>query len=603
MHDNTIDKLYRHEALLYAIDFFSQGVEIGQIANYAFDFANEILTLNFSAIFLKEEEDFILSKSKGYDLKSYKICAVDKLNNIAKFHGDIIKSNFQAFLEEKELEIFRPKLIIPLMVQDKTLGLLISNGKVIGELNNNDYNIATILMRLINKSLENTLYAEELKQKNKELDLQLFNHFFINHTTKILLSELDIESLYTLCTDIVGEVVCSKITAFGLYDEIKEKIVIRSYRDIFSFKKLYTELELLTKGYSNNKIIFNYNEDREEIKGIFKNWEEFEKLEAEYIILIVKDKILGFITISEPVNDREYNKIMFDLVESLASIIYIAISNGNLFKKIDQQKYLIEKKYNVLQKLSRIVKNINSSSNIEELSHRTMKTLNIGFSIEKALAIFKQNGRYEIVSTIGFDTKVKEIVKTDIWKLVDDSGITYEFSSIHNEKYFDKELYIDMGESNCLVISPIKIGNISFEEEDNVLGYIVVLQTRRSLEAEEIVLIDTISGSIAPIIKQLNNIQQIKKEYILNEQELFLKDLREKFFSKEKYFIDFKIYYKKIIKKPFEELDFTAYSHFDYYYFDNYLLVLSEYDLSEEDFDDYIELNTFDEIFEVFQRI
>jgi len=294
---------------------------------------------------------------------------------------------------------------------------------------------------------------------------------------------------------------------------------------------------------------------------------------------------------------------MFDLVESLASIIYIAISNANLFKKINEQKYLIEKKYNVLQKLSRIVKNINSSSNIEGLAQKVMRTLNIGFGIEKGFIVFRQNGRYKIINTIGFNTDIEEIVKTDIWELIDDNGIIYEFSSIHNERYFDKKLYLDIGESNCLVISPIEIGNISIEKEENILGYIVALQTKRSLEMEEIVLIDTLSGSIAPVVKQLNHTEQIKKEYILNQQELFLRELKEKLFYKEKYLVDFKVYYKKIIKKPFEELDFTAYSHLEYYYFDNYIFVLSEYDLNEEDFDNYIELDSFDGIFEALQRI
>lgn len=600
---DDISKLYRHEVLLYAIDFFSQGFDAYQIANHAFDFTNEILTLDSTAIFLIENNEFILHKSKKYGLEGYAIHASDKLRNIAKFHGNIIKSNFPAFLGDKELEVFKPKLIIPLIVKDKTMGFIISDGKVIGELDDNDFEIATTLMRLINKSLENTLYAKELKENNEKLDLQIYNLFFINQTTKSLLSVLDIESIYSLCTDIIGEVACSQITTFGLYDEMQENIVIRSYRDIFSFTKYYREFELLTREYNSNKIILNYHEDKEEIKSIFKNWEDFEKLDTEYIILIVQDKIHGFITISKPVNDREYNELMFDLVESLASIIYIAINNANLFKRINKQKLLIEKKYNILNKLSKTIKNINASSNIEGLAKRVMRTLNIGFGIEKGCIILKQDEEYQIVSTVGFDTSTRKINKNDIWEYIDDNGITYEFSSNYNDKYFDEKLCMDVGESNCLIISPLEINNMSFEKEENILGYVVVFKTKRSLEPEEILLIDTISGSIAPVIKQLKQTQEIKREYIPNQQEQFIRALKEKLFNKEKYHIDFRVYYKKIIKNLFAEIDTTPYFGLEYYYFDNYIFILSEYDLDEEDFDGWMELDNFNEIFEKLEKI
>ncbi|WP_432408433.1 hypothetical protein [Wukongibacter sp. M2B1] len=596
-------KLYRHEALLYAIDFFSQGFNKRQTAKYAFDFVNEILTLRSSAIFLREDNKYVLHRCKRYDIKTYEIDASKKLDDIGRLHGNIIKSNFEKFIEPKEIEVFDPKLMIPLIVQDKTLGFIISNGKAMGELSNGDYNIATTLMRLINTSLANNLYAKELKEKNKELDLQIFNLFFINQTTKTLLSELNIETVYSLCTDIIGEVACSRITTFGLYDEISENLVIRSYRDIFSFSKYYTEFELLKDEYNSNNIILHYNRDKEEIKSIFKNWEEFEKLDTEYIILIVKDKILGFITISKPVNDRKYNSIMFDLIESLASIIYIAINNAKLFKHIGEQKHNIEKKFNIVQRLGKIIKSINSSSSVEELSKKVMRTLNIGFGIEKGFIIFRQNGGYEILDRVGFDTDIKRIDKSQMWETIDDMGIIYEFSSSRNKCYLGEELCKDIGDSNCIVISPIMIDNMGLDKKENILGYVVVLNTKKSLEPEEIVLIDTISGSIAPVIKQLNYTEEIKKEYIINQQESFLKELREKVYNKENYYIDFKVYYKKIVKKPFEDIDFSAYSIFKYYYFDNYLFVLSEYELCEDDFDGYVEINTIDDVFEMFNKI
>lgn len=597
------DKLYRHEALLYAINFFTQSFRSKQIIKYAFDFSNEILTLYSSALFLKENDSFIMKAKQNYDVKEYIIEGMEKLNNLALFHGDIIKSDFEEYFTKEEIEIFNPSLMIPLIERDRVIGFIISKGKVIGKFNEDDYTIASALMKLVNKSLESRTMLKELESKNKELDLQIYNLFFINQTAKTLLSELNINTLYTLCTDIIGEVTCSKITTFGLYDEIRDRIVIKGYRDIFTFQSQHVEFKLNEITYTRGNVILHIEKDKDIISKIFKNWKEFQKFDTEYIILIVKEKILGFVTISNPVNDREYNKLMFELIESLSSTIYISITNARLFKTINEQKKTIEKKYNVLNKLNKLLKGINNSLDPIELCSKVMKTLNIGFNIEKAFIALRDDDRFSIVKASGCDIEGLNLERNEAWSEVHSEEIIYEYTGEAGLKYIESDILEKIGESSCLIISPIRVREFSLDDEANILGYIVVLKTRQSLAQDEILLIDTISNSIAPIIKQMNLVSEIKEEYVPNNEKALLKKIDEMLENKKKYNIDFEIYYKAFIKKPFEQIDFTCFSELDYIYIDNYIFVLSEEELQRDIFDGSFRISCIDDFYKSIKSI
>ena len=53
--------MYRYHAILQAIDFFTQRFNPEQLGYYSFDFVNEMLFLNSSALFIKENDEFILN--------------------------------------------------------------------------------------------------------------------------------------------------------------------------------------------------------------------------------------------------------------------------------------------------------------------------------------------------------------------------------------------------------------------------------------------------------------------------------------------------------------------------------------------------------------
>jgi len=605
MIDNkNVSKLYRYEALLQAIDFFTQKFNLEQLSSYAFEFSNEILTLNSSALFLIEDGAFKLKKTRYYKAKNYKIQDCEQIQRIALFYGDIITANFESFFVPEDVAFFNARLVIPLLIQDKVHGFIISDGKAVDNFDEDDLIIARTLMRLINNALENSKNFSDLQFTNKQLDQKIFNLFSINQSSRALLSVLDLNRLYSLAIDIFSELTSSKVTAFGLYDGIRDRIIVRGYKNVFSSNKYYGEFQLFQNKYSGYKMVFHYREDEEALRKLFVNYADFESLEAEYIILLVREQILGFVTISKPVNDRCYDGALFELIESLATSTFISVTNAMLFEEVNRQKNIIEQKFKVLTKLNLLIKNINSCTDINELCSLTMKTLQVSFGIKKALIVLYEDHEYRIKDYFGFETALQQLEPRENLEQLQGTGTFCRYTGAQNSSYLPAALLEDVGESNCLIISPIQLGSLELDETDrHPLGCIIVLQTSQSLKEEEILLLDTISNSIAPIINHMNTIAQIKKEYMPNYRELFIKRLSAKLQNKRLYLIDFRIYYKKFTGLPLSDPDLSIYTGMEHFYFDSLLFVLSETELDAALFDGVIEASDMPEALEKIKEI
>ncbi len=601
--DKNISKLYRYEALLQAIDFFTQKFSVSQLASYAFDFTNEILTLNSSALFLKEGEYFKLTRVRSYNVTEYTIENSEKLQRIATFYGSVMSSNFDSYFNSKDTDFFGAKLIIPLIIQDLLYGFIISDGKAVESIDEDDMLISKALMQLINNSLENSKNFADLQEKNKQLDQKIFNLFSINQSSRMLLSELELNKLYTLAIDIFSELTSSKITAFGLFDEIRDKIVIKGYKDVFSPIKIMDEFELNTNSYNGYKLVFNYKNDIEQLKQIFVNYADFEKLEAEYIILIVKNKILGFVTISKPINDRQYDESLFELIESLAASTYISFTNAIFFQEVSRQKSIIEQKLNTLTKLNALVKNIHSCTDLEELYDLTIRTLHYAFGIKKAFIAIKDKNQYTIKKSVGIAYSDNILELNEEWELLDSSETFSSYTKDACCEYFSDNSFGTAEECNCLVISPITSDAADLDSSSQLMGYLVVLQTSESLREEEVLLIETIANSIAPIMSNMKSVEQMKANYLLNQQAAFENAVKKKLENKANFHIDFYIYYKQLPQKPFVEVDLSSYKQFEAYYFANYLFILSEVALDASAFDGSIFPNRLEEIMEIIKGI
>ena len=509
-NEKNVSKLYRYEALLQAIDFFTQKFSIEQLSLNAFEFANEILTLNATALFLKEGDVFRLKKVRNYLIGDYAISNSPKLQSIATLYGDVLRSNFDNFFDKQDIEFFNAKLIIPLIIQDLLLGFLISDGKAMDGFDEDDYVISRTLMRLVNNSLENSKNYSDLQETNKQLDQKIFNLFSINQSSRILLSELDLSRLYALSIDVFSELTSSKVTSFGLYDDIRDCVIIRGYKNVFGSLGYYGEFRLKQRTYSSHKIVFNYERDHKELSEIFVHYEKFKELEAEYIILIVREGILGFVTISKPVNDRSYDVSLFELIESLASSTYISLRNAILFEEINKQKKQAEHKLDMLTRLNALIRTINNCLDKEELCDLTIKTLHYGFGVKKAFVALRVDSHFEIKSSTGFTPPSSCLTTESSYFEQYETDTVARFTTDYHLAYFTPEFLEAVGPSNCLVISPIFLDNLELDATQNLLGYVIVFETRESLKEEEVLLFNTITSSISPIIKHMNHIDSLK---------------------------------------------------------------------------------------------
>lgn len=572
---STIHKVYRYEALLQAIDFFTQRFNLEQLGAYAFDFTNEILTLNSAALFIREEDTYRLKNTRLYNVKQYSIPHSQALEELPVLHGDIITSKFDSFFKEEMLESFEIKIVIPLVIHDYLYGFIVSNGKILGELEEDDLVIASALTKLFRSSLENSKQINELCEKTRELDQKIFNLFAINQSAKSLLSEVNLDKLYALATDIFSEITCSKVTSFGVYDPISGSIKVLGYRNVFDYSQFFTELYIEERNYQSHQVVLDFEKDLEKIQSIFSNWEEFYALQAKYVILLIKDEIMGVVTLSEAVNDRLYDKATFELVETLASFTHIAISNALLFKEVFTEKERIKRKYDIIATLNKIIRTVNHSRSIEELSNLTLKVLSLNFGVKKAFFVYGNQGNYSIMHSIGFENKETSVTLNNLWERVLAGETIQDFEKGAVNNFFEEKLLYEIGESNCLVISPIVSQDNSFYKKDSLLGFLVVLETADSLKEEEILLIDTIISNISPVINQMESNRRLKMEYRQDPLQHFIQIIEEKIKERKEFGLDFYLYFQIIDKNPFQSIKPMAMEEVETYAVENYIFLLS----------------------------
>ena len=526
-------KMFRYSGLILAVDYFSQKLNSEQIMNAAFDFVNELLTLENSSLYSLTDGSFQLIREKGKSIGVRSIPSNKKINDLAVFHGNILtdRASILRFFDEVIYSNCNVDIVVPIIVDSKLDGFILVPEKASGEFDQNDHIICEVLMNLCNSAMRNYASYTELKSINTSLDEKIFNLFAINQSSKALLSQLDLDSLYSLSIDVFSELTQSSSTGFVLYDEKSEKYILRSCRFIF---ESISSLNLILETHENtavdpNRIIIDLAnpDDEHYFNSIFKNGVcTISVLKAQYVILLNKGShVLGFVTLGTTVTGSGYKKNIFELIESLASSTYIAISNANHFKQVEEQKKVIQNKLDRLISLNTLVKNINSSMNIETLIDITMKTLSISFLAEKCLIATynKEDKVFKVESSYGIKDGISIIKTNRSWNRVLKGRTALAMESGELKKYFDDDVCDRFGEITGALIAPIYLDRSDVE----ILGVIIVFDFFDSLisDEENVLTIETISGHIAPLLYNLDLIEEQKTVLKPDYAEIFKKDL------------------------------------------------------------------------------
>ncbi len=586
------------ENLIEVIDFFSQSLSVEQLIHYGLEVVHKSLDLNKAAIFIKEGDHYELKETKNWDIEGLWISRTDKLKTLATKVGRILSKDFDEYFEQSVLELYEPKMVIPLIIKDELAGFILSDGKGEESHSQAELNVAYAVMRLMNGAYETARSFNDLEVKNKNLDKKIFNLFFLNQCSKSLLEQLELDKIYDICIDVIRELTSSTVTTFGMYDEIRDKIVIKGYKDIVTFDSYYTEIQLKESYSSPTKVIYHCKSDQELLKEFFVDPERFSELKAEYVVLIVKDKIKGFVSIGRAVNDRVYDNALLELVENVASSIYISITNAIQFKKIKEQKEIIKEKYKVMIALSKAIKNINSCDNVDELCQITMQTLQYAFDIVKGGIIMYEGDQMVVKSTVGLpDQLIGDLDHSVSEKLSNVCDLYFEYTGRNIEKYFSNDWVMADDESNCLVMAPIRLDKLSLPRH-GILGYIVIFGTKAALKQEEVVLFDTIANSIAPILNQMQNSDEVMTHYMIDPQQAMLDCIYDKLNTREQYYIDFSIYYKEHPVLLFEKPTTLQIASGEQFQVGNYRFVVSDEALNMGDYDGKMVITDMDDFYD-----
>lgn len=535
--ENLSTKIYRYTGLVQAIDFFSQKLVFEQIIEAAFDFINELLLVDKSAIYVLENNTYAVKKVKGFSKTLDDIEVTVELKNLATFYGNILyeREKIVRFFEPSVIDSLGINAIVPLIIEGNLYGFIVFHNENFGQ---DDFIISEALMRLINNALEEYSRYEKLIKVNLELDEKIFNLFAINQSSKVLLSDLRMDVLYNISVDVFSELTRSKITGFVLFDERSDRYVLKSFKDVF-YKTKDVFIRLMLKNPHNinpNKVIIDLRseKDTEYFNSLFDDIDilsstQLEQLEAKYVVLLLKNSnILGFVTLSDTVTDSEYSDGIFELIESLAASTYTALSNAKLFEIVNEQKALIQKKLDKLISLNYLTRNISTSIRTDTLLEMATKTLQVSFNVDKgAFCLYKKDtNKFEFSATINLDQcKNEMITPNEKWKRTFEGDCVYAIGQANIAEYLGEEYTDKIGDVQGVLIIPVYMDMMEIE----LLGAIVIFKYNDlPLDNEEnMLIIDTIAGNIAPVLNNLLIIQLQQRFMLPNFIELFKNDLKE----------------------------------------------------------------------------
>lgn len=526
--------LYRYSGLIQAVELFSQKLNLEQILEAAFDFINEILTLEKSAVFAVNGNKYELKKYKGYKGDMKVSADISNLHSLAKLHGSIMysRTSLEKYFDAASLDKYDITAVMPLIIDGVLYAFIIMSRKTAGEMNGDDYIISEALMRLINNALDNYKRYGDLQTSNRELDEKIFNLFAINQSSKALLSELDLGTLYKLSVDVFSELTQSSVTGFVLYDERSGKYTLKAYKDVL-FAKPAVKISL--SGDKDalidlNRIIIDISKeaDRNYFDGIFTGGiDAVGPLNAIYIVLLIKSgKVIGFVTLGRSITGNSHKASVFELIESLASATYIAISNAQYFKQVNDQKRLLDSKLKKLISLNKLVRNINSALNIETLFDLTMKTLEVSFNVKSGLiALYDaEKNAFNVKTALKCGNANRIIEPNRSWNSFFKGKSIVCDGWEEAGKYFDGDFPGNMPAGDGAVIVPVYVERVGPE----ILGVIVVFKYGKALigDEESLITIETAASHIAPVMNNLITIEEQKRFLLPNYIEIFKRDLK-----------------------------------------------------------------------------
>lgn len=532
-NDNRTD-LYRYNGLLEAIRFYSNRLTMDQITDAAFDFVNELLTVDKSVMYVLKNNGFELQKQRGVKCSYKRIEMTSELSQFALYVGNVVngKPALEQYFEQDLLNELESTVMLPLLLEDKLYGFFLLSGRITASFNENDIFVCVTLMNLFNNSIESCHRLERLQISNRELDEKIFNLFAINQSAKAMLTEHRLDELYCLAVDVFSELTQSAHTGFVLYDNASEQYLLKAYRNVFDTSCGVMERFSvnMNPGVPHDKQILDLSNDtdKDNFCSMFINGKELlEYLHATYVVFIFgrSNKILGFVTLGPTVTGNDYKKSAFELVDSLASYTYIALDNAMLIKTVNDQKLLLQEKLNRLIKLNNLSKNINSALDSNTLIELTLETLTVSFGVQNAiitlydessncLRICKSTDLSLINATIPIESSLEPLKK---------GRIVFESDSDKLPSIIGVDIANAVSNNSGVLIIPMTLERY----EIAFIGAILIFNLNEGMlsDEENTLTFETITNQMAPLIDGFINLEKQQNLLKQDSSKVFLQNL------------------------------------------------------------------------------
>lgn len=530
-----------YEKITKAIEFFSQNLHEEQFTSYGYPFLHDLLDLKKSALFMlkdlkNKQSPYTLLQRINTDLDVKTIESSKVLKNLAILHGRYLINNFDQYFEKSLLNNTAINLVIPIINESVLYGFIISIDELPYSGNLDYLQVVNIIM---NMSFSHIIDQKILKERSSLLRSEVYNLNMLTHLIAEIVAEKDLNKLYDLCIDSIRELTASAYTTVVFYDEIEEKFVTKKSKDIVEQSDLILSYVLNKDNKNDLKNIYNVEKEFGLLESMFVESENFKRVNAKYIIMMIDEELKGFITISKPVNEKEINESILYKINTIAHFILIAIKNASYIEKIERQNKVIESQVNTMKSLNEAISIINTCESLDELIDILIMTLEIQFDIEKCFFLNRWNEEDQLVT----NTNDYENLRIN----TDDLPITFDYD--YDRSSIERILNINSEGHNCLIIAPIKIMKLDGEE---IIGYLIITQVKEKLEENQLTAIKTISQLISPVIKSFIKVKTIEEDYLVDEEAIFLRRVQEAIDAKKAYHLDFFILYKKINQKPFQ---------------------------------------------------
>jgi len=565
--------IYRLKGLIHAIEFFSQRFDAEQITHHIVDFIDELIVLDQVVVFAKDDHVYKPVRQTGYHNYDYTFEVNPVYEDIVVLHAGLFsKEDVKRFLPNEVSEYFPCAFGIPLIMDKKMFGfVLVNRSEDKGPFDSEDEIIAVALMNLFYIALTNFESYDALIKTKKRLDEKIFNLFAIHQSSKILMSTLEIEAMCELSTSVFSELTQSSITSIFLLNKDSKAFEMMAYQNVYELRG-----ELNIQVYINENIeslcekeyfCLENDEDLEKIHIIFYNDEEMiSALKPVYIVPIVKNEdVLGFITLGRRVNDMSYNDSNMELIHSLASSLYISITNAIYVKTIHEQKKIIDSKLNRLMNMNLMIKNINTSSDLDHLFEITKATLECSHNVTSGiLATYDhESDSFIIKERIGCQSLDVTQAFTGVASTLKEGHMVIASSIYEAEDLLGHEVVKQIeGEFGGALLVPVYLDKFELE----LLGFIGIFDTKDMLltDLENQLIYESIANAIAPSWYHLRQLETIKNTYEVNAEVLFIEKLTDEIEDCKEYDLELYIFVVEFKGKHFLEKSqlFQAFSQY-----------------------------------------